>query len=60
MKARKTIHEKWEEGGITVLPHEKLTKKEILKKLKDPDLTAEEKAKLTEKLYEGIDVKKPL
>jgi hypothetical protein len=43
-----------------VLPHKKLTKKEILKKLKDPDLTAEEKAKLTEKLYEGIDVKKPL
>lgn len=37
--------------------NEELTKKEILKKLRDPNLTTEEKNKLLEKLYEDIDIK---
>ena len=34
-----------------------LERKEILKKLQDPNLTTEEKNKLLEKLYEDIDIK---
>ena len=36
----------------------RIEKEEILKKLRDPNLSNEEKAKLMEKLYEGIDIKK--
>ena len=75
MSDQKTIHEKWEEGGITVLPpKEKLTKfesyenmlkrveakereKQIKKKLKDPNLSDEEREELMDLLWEGIDVK---
>ena len=54
---QKTIHEKWEEGGITILPPKKLTKKEIKEKLRDPNLSDDEKNELLELLWEGIDVK---
>lgn len=58
MKKQKTIHEKWEDDGITILPpkEEKLTKKEIMKQLQDPNKSSEEKADLVEKLYGGIDI----
>ena len=36
---------------------EKLSKEEILERLRDPDLSSEEKAELMEMLYEGIDIK---
>ncbi len=39
------------------MAEEKLTKKEILDRLKDPNLSSEEKDKLIEMLYEGIDIK---
>ena len=51
MKKQKTIHEKWEDDGITILPP-----KEIMKQLQDPNKSSEEKADLIEKLYEGIDI----
>lgn len=56
---QKTIHEKWEESEITILPprEKKLTKKEIMRRLGDPNLPGEEIAKLIELLYEGIDIK---
>ena len=57
MSDQKTIHEKWEEGGITILPPKKLTKKEIREKLRDPSLPDEERYKLMDLLWEGIDVK---
>ena len=53
---QKTIFEKWENDEITILPPKK-SKKEILKELRDPDTPEQEKAKLLEMLYEGIDVK---
>ena len=53
---KKTIFEKWENDEITILPPKK-SKKEILKELRDPDTPEQEKAKLLEMLYEGIDVK---
>lgn len=52
----KTIFEKWENDEITILPPKK-SKKEILKELRDPDTPEQEKAKLMNMLYEGIDVK---
>ena len=55
---QKTIHEKWDEGGITILsPKEKLSQKEIKEKLQDPNLSSDEKNKLVEMLYEGIEIK---
>ena len=55
---QKTIHEKWDEGGITILPpKEKLSKEEIKEKLRDPNLPSDEKNELLELLYEGIEVK---
>ena len=53
---QKTIFEKWENDEITILTPKK-SKKEILKELRDPDTPEQEKAKLLEMLYEGIDVK---
>ena len=53
---QKTIFEKWENDEITILPPKK-SKKEILKELRDPNTPEQEKAKLLEMLYEGIDVK---
>ena len=53
---QKTIFEKWENDKITILPPKK-SKKEILKELRDPDTPEQEKAKLLEMLYEGIDIK---
>ena len=35
----------------------RIEKQEILKKLRGPNLSSEEKAKLMEQLYEGIDIK---
>lgn len=35
----------------------RIEKQEILKKLRDHNLSSDEKAKLMEKLYEGIDIK---
>ena len=35
----------------------RIEKQEILKKLRAPNLSSDEKAKLIEKLYEGIDIK---
>ena len=56
---QKTIHEKWDEGGITILPpKEKLSKKEIKEKLQDPNLSSDEKNKLVEMLYEGIEIRR--
>lgn len=40
------------------MENKKLTEKEILEQLKDPNLSDEEKDKLMELLYEGIDIKK--
>ena len=58
MSDQKTIHEKWDEGGITILPpKEKLSKEEIKEKLRDPNLPSDEKNKLVEMLYEGIEIK---
>ena len=57
MSDQKTIHEKWEEGGITILPPKKPSKKQIKEKLRDPNLPNEEKNELVEKLYEGIEIK---
>lgn len=57
MSDQKTIHEKWEESEITILPPKKLTKKEIKEKLQDPSLSSDEKNELVELLYECIDVK---
>ena len=54
---QKTIHEKWEDSEITILPpKEKLTKAQIKEKLRDPNLPNEEKNELVEKLYEGIEI----
>lgn len=53
---QKTIFEKWENDEITILPPKK-SKKEILKELRDPNTPEQEKAKLMNMLYEGIDVK---
>ena len=53
---QKTIFEKWENDEITILPPKK-SKKEILKELRDPNTPEQEKAKLLEMLYEGIDIK---
>ena len=61
MSGQKTIHEKWEDGGITILPPKKLTKKQIKEKLRDPNLSSDEKNELLELLWEGIEVKeKPI
>ena len=48
-----TVFEKWERGGITVLPPKK-GKKEILEKLKDPDVSETQKRELMNMLHEGI------
>ena len=53
---QKTIFEKWKNDEITILPPKK-SKKEILKELRDPNTPEQEKAKLLEMLYEGIDIK---
>ena len=58
MNGQKTIHEKWEDGEISIIPKKKLSEKEIKEKLKDTTLTSEEKNELLEMLWEGIPVEK--
>ena len=57
MDRQKTIYEKWEEGEISILPKEKPSKKQIMKRLRDTEAAKEEKMKLPEPLYEDTEIK---
>ena len=57
MNDRKTIHEKWNDSEITILPPKELTREEIKEKLRDPNLSNDEKNNLLELLWKDISVK---
>ena len=57
MNGKKSIHEKWNDSEITILPPIEPTKEEIKEALRDTDLSDDEKDKLLELLWEDLDVK---
>ena len=54
----KSIHEKWAEGEITILPPRKaLTERKTKNKLRAPDLSDEKRDELLEVLWKDIEIK---